>query len=145
MVARSLTTANAILTLAQPILFPVPQQIQGFATDDIYDIDPIKSVETMMGVDGILSAGFVYAEVQQNISLQADSASNDFFDALWTQMQAAQDTYELFGLIILPAIGSKFVMTRGFLTGYPPSPGAKKVLQPRRYQITWNRVIPTPL
>lgn len=145
MVDRTITAANAVLTLFQAILFPAPVQIQGFATDDVYDMDPIKSVETMMGVDGLLSGGFVYAEMVQNISLMADSESNDFFDTLWTQMQAAQDTYPLNGLIILPGIGSKFVMTRGFLTGYPPSPAAKKVLQPRKYQITWNRIAPAPL
>lgn len=141
----SITSANAVLTLAQPILFPVPVQLQGFAADDVYDIDQIKSVETVMGVDGILSGGFVYVEVMQNITLQADSASNDFFDTLWAQMQAAQDIYPISGLVILPSILTKFAMRNGFLTGYKPAPDAKKTLQPRKYQITWNSIAPAPL
>lgn len=140
----SITSANAVLTLSQPILFPIPQQLQGFAADDVYDVDQIKSVEVLMGVDGVLSAGFVYAEVMQNIRLQADSASNDFFDVVWTQMQAAQDVYPLNGVIILPAIATKFAMVNGYLTGYKPSPDVKKVLQPRNYQITWNKIFPQP-
>ena len=53
----SITSANAILTLAIPLLFPTPVQLQGFAADDVYDIPRIKSVETLMGVDGVLSGG----------------------------------------------------------------------------------------
>lgn len=140
----SITSANAILMLSQPILFPAPQQIQGFAADDVYDVDQIKSVETQMGVDGVLSAGFVYVEVTQNITLQADSLSNDFFDVWWTQMQAAQDTYPVTGIITLPSIATKFSQRQGYLTGYQPIPNAKRVLQPRRYQITWGRVSPSP-
>lgn len=140
----SITSANAVLMLAIPPLFPVPQQLQGFAADDIYDIPQIRSVEVMMGVDGLLSGGFVYVEIRQEISLQADSASNLVFDTWWTQMQAAQDVYVANGIIQLPSIATKFQMVRGFLTGYKPSPGAKKVLQPRRYEITWESVAPAP-
>ena len=140
----SITSANAVLTIAVATIFPIPQQIQGFATDDIYDIPAIKSVEVMMGVDGVLSAGFVYVAIVQEITLQADSASNAFFDTWWTQMQAAQDVYPASGLIKLPGIATKFTQTRGFLTGYKPAPGAKKVLQPRKYEITWQSIAPSP-
>lgn len=141
----SITSANAILTLSVLPLFPVPQQIQGFAVDDIYDVDAIKSVETMMGVDGVLSGGFVFVEITQNISLMADSASNLFFDTWWTQMQAAEDVYTASGQIVLPSISTKFNMLNGFLTGYKPIADAKKVLQPRKFQIMWNSVAPAPL
>lgn len=141
----TITSANAILTMSQPILFPIPQQLQGFGVDDVYDVDQIQSVETMMGVDGVLSGGFVYAEVNQTITLQADSASNDFFDILWTQMQAAQDVYPLNGIIVLPAVSTKFAMTNGFLTGYKPVPDGKKVLQARKFQVRWNKIAPMPL
>ena len=140
----SITSANAALTLAVPPLFPVPQQLQGFSADDVYDVQAIKSVEVMMGVDSVLSGGFVYREVVQEITLQADSASNLFFDTWWSQMQAAQDVYTAQGLIKLPSISSKFIQSKGFLTGYKPAPGGKKVLQPRRYEITWERIFPAP-
>lgn len=140
----SITSANAILMLAIPALFPIPQQLQQFATDDVYDVPQIKSVEVLMGVDGVLSAGFVFVQVPQQITLQADSPSNDIFDTWWTQMQAAQETYEANGLISLPSIQTKFVQTKGFLTGYKPAPGAKKILQPRQYEITWERIVPSP-
>lgn len=140
----SITAANAVLMLAVPPLFPVPQQIQGFSTDDVYNIPQIKSVETMMGVDGVLSGGFVYVQIPQEITLQADSASNRFFDTWWAQMQAAKDVYAAAGLIQLPSVLTKFIQTKGFLTGYSPAPQAKKVLQPRRFEITWESILPAP-
>lgn len=141
----TITSANAVLTISIPLLFPVPQQLQGFAADDIFDIASIKSVEVLMGVDGLLSGGFVYVEIPQTISLQADSASNLIFDTWWTQMQSAKDTYVANSIVTLPGISTKFSLTTGFLTGYKPAPAARKVLQPRQYEITWARIAPSPV
>lgn len=140
----SITSANSILTLSVETLFPTPQQLQGFGVDDIYDVPAIQSVETRMGVDGVLSAGFVYQAVQQTITLQADSPSNALFDTWWAQMQAAQDVYGASGLILLPGISSKFIMQSGFLTSFKPVPAGKKTLEARTHTITWQRVFPAP-
>ena len=137
-------SSNSVLMLSIATLFPTPQQLQGFGVDDIYDVPQIKSVETMMGVDGVLSAGFVYVQIVQHVTLQADSASNDIFDTWWTQMQAGQTTYAAQGLIRLPSVATKFTQTNGFLTGYKPLPAGKKLLQPRTHEITWERVAPAP-
>lgn len=144
MPAGSITAANAVVMLTVPTLFQTPQQLQGFAADDIYDTDAINSVETQMGVDGRLSGGFVFVPVTQNFALQSDSDSVRFFDTWWTQMQAAQEVYTANGTILLPGVQKKFTMTRGFLSGYKPIPDAKKVLQAIRFAITWNRVSPSP-
>jgi hypothetical protein len=140
----AITSADAVLMLSSPLLFPTPQQIQGFATDDIYDIPSIKSVEVLMGVDGVLSAGFVYVQVPQTISLQADSLSNRFFQTIWTQMQAAKSGYAINGVIRLPSISTKFTQVNGYLTGYKPAPSAKKLLQACVYEITWESISPSP-
>lgn len=140
-----LTAADIVLTLSSPIIFPVPVQIQGFGPDAVFDIDPVQSVEVSMGVDGIMSGGFVFTATQQNIVLQADSLSNDVFEAWWMQMQAAQTVYEAYGLCVIPALSKKYTLTRGMLTGYPPMPPGGRILGPRRYQITWQRITPSPL
>ena len=140
----TITSANAVLVLSQTILFPAPVQIQQFAADDIYDMDQVRTIEALMGVDGVLSFGFMWAARMQNITLQANSPSNAFFDTINGQQEAAQDAYPLSGQITLPGITTKFAMINGGLTAYKPAPDAKRVLQPRRYQITWNRVIPAP-
>lgn len=141
----SITSANSVLILSQPILFPTPQQIQGFAVDDIYELEEIQIAETLMGVDGVLSGGFVWSKVPQRIMLQADSASNAFFDTIATQTLAAQDVYPISGLISLPGISAKFTQVNGFLENWKPAPDAKKTLMPRTFRITWNKVFPAPM
>jgi hypothetical protein len=138
----TLTTANTVFMLALTNIFPVPQQMQGFAADDITDIDAIDPSEAVMGVDGILSAGFRYVPIKQAISLQADSLSNAFFDLWYTSQQTAQDLFFASGIIVFPGIGSKYILNKGTLTTYKPAPDAKRILQPRKYGITWQSVLP---
>lgn len=139
-----ITSANASIVLSIPALFSTPQTLQGFATDDVFDIPAIESVETLMGVDGVLSAGFVFKEIPLEITLQGDSASNAVFDRWWTQMVATLVSYAANGVIRLPGIQTKWNMTSGYLTSYKPAPQAKKILQPRRFQIRFNQIAPAP-
>jgi len=138
----SITAANAIFTLAIAGLFPTPQQLHGFAADNIFETDPLESAEVLMGVDGLLSAGFVYVAVRQNISLQADSPSGAIFDTWWSQQQASKDIFFASGIVTLKSLGTKWAMTKGVLTTYPPIPNAARVLQPRRFGLTWQSVSP---
>lgn len=138
----SITGANAVIMISIPLLFPVPQQLQGFAADDIFTTDTLQSAETLMGVDGKLSGGFVHVPVPQNYSLQGDSLSNFMFDQWWTAQQQAQELFTANGIVLLTAVGSKWTLTKGFLSGYKPMPDVKKLVQPRPYQITWESVLP---
>ena len=62
----------------------------------------------------------------------------------WLNQQVNQEVFEGNAVITLPALGQKWVLTKGFLTSYPPIPDAKKVLQSRAFGITWERVRPAP-
>lgn len=138
----SITGATVNLMFSIPNLFPTPQQIQGFAADNVFNTEPIESGEFLMGVDGVLSGGFVYVPVMQNYELQADSPSISFFDTWWATMQQVQDLFFASGTAKMPAIGKKWTMTKGGLSLYSPTPEAKKLLQPQRFRITWQSVIP---
>jgi hypothetical protein len=139
----SLTGSNSIITLTQAALFSTPVQLQGFAADEITDMEAAKILEHVMGVDGVLSFGFVWTERMQNITLQADSPSNAFFDQINSQQQAVQDVYPLAGTIILPGIGLKFTCVNGGLETYNPMPQVQKIVRPRKYRIVWNQVLPS--
>lgn len=140
--AGNLSSANAVIILGITDLFPIAQQIQGFSADDIFSTDPIDTAELVMGVDGKLSAGYVYAMVPQSFTLQADSPSNDFFESWYGAEQVSGNKYSAFGTITLPSIGKVYTMTNGFLSSYPPIADGKKILQPRKYGITWNLITP---
>lgn len=139
-----ITGANATYMLSITSLFPAPIPLEGFAVDDVFDTEDLEISENIMGVDGKMSSGIVFNPVKQTVMLQADSASNDLFDA-WaqTQRQLRQVLYAN-AIVLLTSVGKTFVCTKGSLTTYKPVPTVKKLLQPRKYAITWESVLPTP-
>ncbi len=138
----SITSASAIVMFTIPGIFVIPQQLQGFAADDIFDTDPLESAETLMGVDGKLSAGFVFVPTLQNYALQADSPSIFIFDTWWNAQQIAHEVFFANATVLLTSIGKKWAMTNGILSNYKPLPDAKKVLQPQRFRVTWESSLP---
>ncbi len=140
----SLTGATAIVSLSIPLLFPTPQQLQGFAADDIFDTDAIESAEVVMGVDGIQSGGFVYVPIRQNFMMQADSPSMFVFDQWWSTQQQLSDILPANGVVILTGLSQKWTLTNGILVHYTPIPAVKKLIQPRRFTVSWQSSIPQP-
>lgn len=139
--AKTITTSNAAFLIAIPGFLDAPVPLSNFAADDIFDTENLQATENMVGVDGILSAGLVLNPVVQNISLMASSESGFVFDD-WNQaMRIAGDVLYANATIILSSIGSKYACTKGILGSFPPIPRAAKVLQPRRFMITWESVV----
>lgn len=138
----TLTSANSIFMLAIAGIFSAPQQLKGFSADNIFDMAEVETNQALMGVDGRLSAGRVLHPRVQTINLQADSASNNLFDTWNDQEQQAVETYFASGSVILKSVGTEYVLTRGTLTTYSQMPNAGKILQPRRFVITWEKVQP---
>jgi len=141
----SITAASAKILLSIRGLFDVPQLLQGFAPDEVFDIPALSRKEVQIGVDGHMSAGFINVVSPMNITLAADSPSNLLFDAWDAAETAAQVTYFASGVLRLPAVERSYALTKGVLTEYTPAPPGKKVLQPRKYTITWNKIVGAPL
>lgn len=140
----SITAQNAVYILAVPGVIS-STQLQGFSADDIFTTDVMEIAETLMGVDGKLSAGLINVPVKQSITLQADSASNSVFESWYVQMRQIRDVYFANASVTLTSIGRKYSLTNGALTGYMPISDAKKVLQPRKFTITWEAVATAPV
>lgn len=141
----SITGSTAVYQLAVGGLFNTPQRLQGFAADDVWSTPAVQSAEVLMGVDGVMSAGFVFVPIVQSISIQADSDSGILFDEWWAAQQAAEDIYFANATVVLKALGQKWNMNRGVLTSYAPIPDVKKLIQPRKFEITWNGMSPAPV
>lgn len=140
----TLTNANSVLMLSVGGIFPVPQQLQGYATDDMFSAPDVKPAEAVMGVDGKLSGGFTPYPTEIEITLQADSPSAFIFDT-WTEAQnVAREIFIAQMTIALPGTQQKFACTRGILTSQSPMPTGKKILQPRKWTITFQSVSPAP-
>lgn len=140
----TLTSANSVLTLGVDKLFNVPVKIEGFATDDAFTTEEVETSETLMGIDGHLSAGFTPYPIPLEITLQADSASNSFFETLIQAEAIAKEKYVLNGSILIPSVGFIYALTRGFLGKSNIIPSAKKTLEPRRFEIVWQNITRSP-
>lgn len=141
----TITAANAAITLVIDGVFGSGQQLQGFAADDIFSTEQISPTDTIMGVDGFLSGGRVPNPIAWSISLQADSPSQFVFDNWYQTQQLIGETVIASGIVTLPAISMSYSLVKGFLTRYSPITDARRVLQPRRFTITWESVFGIPL
>jgi hypothetical protein len=137
-----ITSANAVFSLSIAGLVPAPVNLGGYSADDCFDTEDIKTAETTMGVDGHLSAGWVFSPVPQNITFQADSDSNAIFETLYLQERTLKKKFFLNAVVQFPSLGVSYTLTKGVVETYPPMSGAKKTLAPRRYGIVWESVMP---
>lgn len=139
-----ITSANSSLVLGVTGLFTVPQQLSGFAADDMYSMAAVDNKEVQMGADGILSAGWIPQIKVLSITLQADSASNTFFESVYAAEEAAKAPFFFFGAINQPAVSKLYTLTNGVMKSYSPLADAKKVLQPRKFEIHFQVTIGAP-
>lgn len=145
MVDTSITSANSVLTLVVAGLFPAPVQLRGYATDKAFAMEALQMAEVQMGVDGRMTAGYTPNPSVQQITLQADSPSKSFFNAVIGAMKTSREVYWFSGTLSLPSTGEVFTLTRGVLTKGKQIPDGQKVLQPMDYEITWEAANPSLL
>jgi hypothetical protein len=136
----SITAANASISFTIDTVFPSGVLLEGFSVDDVFDAPSIKPVEVQMGVDGQQSSGFVFVSKPITYHFLADSISNDVFDEWYAQMEANRTTFNVNGVTQLDT-GDKWTLVNGSLTGYMWIPPAKKLLMPRSFEVTWQKVI----
>jgi hypothetical protein len=138
----TITAANSVYMLAIASLYPVPQQLQGYAADAAFATEDVEPTEVVMGIDGHMSAGFVPYVTPQTITIMPDSPSLTMFEQWLSAMKASREIFIANGTIALPAIGKKYTLTRGVLSRIKSIPDVKKSLQPVEYRITWESVSP---
>jgi hypothetical protein len=143
-VAKTITSANSVFSLSAPDALAAPFNVQGYAADDAFDNEEVEVAQTVMGVDGKMSAAFVPFMTPMTITLQADSPSIDQFEAILGTMQATTEAIFVQGAIVLPSVQRAYTLGNGVLTRVKQIPPAKKRLEPVQYQITWESVTPSP-
>lgn len=140
-----ITAANSVFTLTVPGLYNAPVTLQNYAADRAFETEARELAETAMSIDGYLNAGWVPNPVTQTIALAANSESALVFEAIVMAQDAKRGLYRMGAEIQLPAIGRKYTMVRGLLRSLVSVPGAGRVLEARRFEITWERVLPAAL
>jgi hypothetical protein len=137
--AGTLTTANSTMGLTTEVLYPQSQRIQGYAADDAFDPDAVENGEYSMGIDGNLSAGFVYNEVPLTITLQADSPSVALFQQIWMYEFQNRAKLQQDLTISNPSVGYRYDYKKGFMRSFK-APAGKKILQPAVIVFVFNQL-----
>ena len=140
MSSTTITSANSVVTLSVAGLFPVPQQLHGYSADRAWETGQVVMTESQIGVDGRKTAGFVFNQVDQTFTLQADSPSRQIFQSIVNAMKAAREIFYISGTITLPATGESFICVKGTLKDANALPDGGRVLQAVKYVIEWQRI-----
>ncbi len=137
---NTITSANSVFKLTATGLYTTAQTIQGYAVDAAFMFDDVETAETQMGVDGIMSGGWIPAIYPQTVSLQANSVSVPIFEGIWQAQAYSQELLTLTATIQLPAIRRIWTFPQGYSKGLAPVPEAKKTLGMRKFKIDWANV-----
>lgn len=140
--AKDLTSANCTFMLAITSLYIVPQVLENFVADNPFSTSDIEVAETVMSLEGKLSAGFVPASVTQTITLLPNSESAGILVDWIQASRTNQSTYRANGNIILPSLGVNYTLINGALKSGKIIPDSRRILQPITFNIEWENVIP---
>lgn len=141
--ASTITSANSVVSITVPGLFPTPVQLQGYSAEKAWDTAAVVLTETQIGVDGRKTAGLVFNPVKQTFALQADSPSVQVFEAIYAAQRVTRDVLYLSATIDLPATGESYVCNKGTLEDYNSVASAGKVLTMREFSISWLNIVPS--
>ncbi|EIP9126556.1 hypothetical protein LT819_004932, partial [Salmonella enterica] len=94
------------------------------------------------GIDGKLSAGFVYSNIIQTFHIMPDSPSRDIFDTWSTTSRTSRAVFRCNAVVLLPAIGRKYTCVNGVLKQWKALPDAARTLQPGQAVIEWETITP---
>jgi hypothetical protein len=139
----TLTVANSTLAMTTEALYPSPQRIQGYSADDAFDFAEVENGEYSMGIDGKLSAGFVFNEIPFTITLQGDSASLALYENIWQYEYSNRTKLTQTMTITLPAVNKRYELQNGFMRSYK-APSGKKILQPAVVVFVFNTLQVSP-
>jgi hypothetical protein len=141
----NITSADITVMMSVAGVYPIPQQIQGFSVDDMFDATDVEPAEIQLGVDNSLAAGWVPYLSITRFMVRADSTSSLFFENWLAAQNATQSIYFATATVNIPGIKRLYDLSGGVMTRIQPLPPARKTLQPRPFEVTWASVIAASL
>ncbi|RKS87332.1 hypothetical protein DES39_0552 [Orbus hercynius] len=128
--AKHITAASVIVTLVADELYPTGRVIEGFAEDSLRSLDDLVRTESVMGVDGKLSVGFVYYPVNLTLHLMPDQDGYTVFENIAQVQNTLVAPIYLSMTIVDVSLKRKYTLTKGALTSFAAMPNANRLMQP---------------
>jgi hypothetical protein len=135
-----ISSANLVATLSVTTLYPVPQNLSAFYVDDAFMAEAVDEAETVIGVDGVMAAGYVPVITPTTFTFLASSPSLSIFET-WRAAQKAGRTIYVGSLTIqYPSVGKSYTLTNGVLVKSKTIADAKKILQSQQFTVHWGNI-----
>lgn len=141
---RDITSANASATLVLD-LFPAGVKLEQFSADGAWSQDNYSILETRMGVDGYMAAGYTPVEKEVTFHFQANSPSIEKLNLIWQTMETTKIALWCNITIVVPSIKMTYVCANGVLMNYKMLPNASKVLEPVDATFRFESITAVPL
>lgn len=142
--SRDITSANssAVMNIS---LFPAGLRFEQYSADGAWTQDSYQVLETRMGVDGKMSAGYTPVEKEISFTFQANSPTLDGLDLLWQTMEVSKTPLFVNIVITVPSLKKTFILANGVLMNYKLIPNAQKVLEPVDVTFRFESITSVPL
>jgi Tail fiber protein gp32 len=134
----NITSANAVYMITAPPLYPTPQQLQGWGVAEAFDTEQAEAAEVQIGVDGFVASGWLPRITRQTLTFLAASPSIDIFEQITMAQDQLRQNFSLTGMVTILATSRKYNLLDGTLTRIQALPNARRVLDPRRFEIIWG-------
>jgi hypothetical protein len=142
--SSSITSANAVFLLSVTGLFSSPQRLQGWSVDEAFSSEQVENKEVKLGVDALMSVGWVPVLIKVPLSFMADSPSLDIFDLWFNTENQNQETLYANGTLVSEALQKSWTLSNGVLSKYTPIPEAKKTFDAQRMELTFQSSVAAP-
>jgi len=134
----TLTVANSSIAITVEGLYPSSTLLKGYAADNVFEAAAVENGEFQMGIDGKLSAGFVYNPIDFTLTLQADSESLGIFEEIWQYETTNRNKLKVGMTVALPANGKRYGLVDGYIRSFK-APAGQRILQPGVVVATFAR------
>ncbi len=138
-----ITAADVVATMTVTNLYPSGFPMEGFTADNIFDAGNVELAETIMGVDGKLSAGAILTAVDQTWHIMPDSPCYTKIQEWASKSRTAITVFRCNATIVFPTHGKKYTCTNGVLVNTTLMAGAGRTVNPITALIRWETVVPS--
>jgi hypothetical protein len=138
---RNITAANSSMNAASVLGEIV---FEGYSADNAFSSENVTGVETKIGVDGIMSAGYVPTIKTHNVTLEASSSTIPILMNLAQLCEATKMPQIMAFSIEIPAVSLRFLFTAS-LTSWPPILSATRMLEPAQFGFQYSDVVAVPM
>lgn len=142
--SKDITSANASATLIVN-LFPAGVSLEQFSADGAWSQEGYSVLETRMGVDGKMVAGYTPVEKEITFHFQPNSPTIEKLNLIWQTMETSKTALWCNITITVPSTKMTYVCANGVLMSYKMIPNAEKVLEPIDATFRFESITALPL